>query len=267
MTTGQGLMQIIVTRAEPEAEEGVQALAALGVQALALPLIEITSAPDKDAVANAWARLHEMHAVMFVSARAVEGFCRQRPADVAEHPWAWATGPGTKRALLRAQWPAEKIIAPDAAAPQFDSEALWPLVEGDLWPGAQVLIVRGAHANNPNPQGAGRDWLAGRIEGAGGTVEFLAAYQRRCPVWSEAERQRVQDAAKGDAVWLFGSSEAVRNLRMLMPEQSWHASRALATHPRIAQVLRDAGFGWVRETRPGWADVAEAFAGMRAEHR
>jgi uroporphyrinogen-III synthase len=64
-------------------------------------------------------------------------------------------------------------------------------------------------------------------------------------------------------VWLFSSSEAVANLRALLPDQSWQQARAVATHPRIAQAARDAGFAVVCESRPALADVVasiESFA-------
>jgi uroporphyrinogen-III synthase len=51
-------------------------------------------------------------------------------------------------------------------------------------------------------------------------------------------------------VWLFSSSEAVANLQSLLPDQSWQQARAVATHPRIAQAARTAGFGVVCESRP-----------------
>jgi uroporphyrinogen-III synthase len=56
-------------------------------------------------------------------------------------------------------------------------------------------------------------------------------------------------------VWLFSSSEAVAHLRSLAPGQSWSRACALATHPRIAQAARAAGFGVVCESRPTMAEL------------
>ena len=109
-------MRVIVTRPEREAQDWVQALQQAGYAAQALPLIGIGPAPDLDAVHRAWRQLHQYLGVMFVSANAVAGFFAARPADAValsadagSATRAWATGPGTTQALLRAGVPAERI--------------------------------------------------------------------------------------------------------------------------------------------------------------
>jgi uroporphyrinogen-III synthase len=45
--------------------------------------------------------------------------------------------------------------------------------------------------------------------------------------------------------WLFSSSEAAAHLQQACPELNCSGARALATHPRIAERLRLAGWGRV----------------------
>jgi hypothetical protein len=66
--------RVIVTRPSPEAEHWAQALAAQGVRAQALPLIEIGPPPDPAALRAAVLALAQWQAVMFVSGNAVAGF-------------------------------------------------------------------------------------------------------------------------------------------------------------------------------------------------
>jgi uroporphyrinogen-III synthase len=263
-------MRVIVTRPAREAQAWVAALQHAGHAALALPLIEIAPAPDLDAVRAVWAQWgadsQRWQALMFVSVNAVEGLFAARPADAPLVPAlqaeAWAPGPGTVRALQAAAWPSARIVAPSEDAPQFDSEALWARVGDRLGPHSRVLIVRGASAlegSGAVSHGVGRDWFARQVRAAGGQVDFLAAYQRRPPLWTDAEREAATRlAADAEAVWLFSSSEAVRHLRQLLPEQDRRAARALVTHERIAQAARDAGFGEVVVSRPALADVSQA---------
>ena len=77
-------------------------------------------------------------------------------------------------------------------------------------------------------------------------------YRRAVPAWTPAQRQRMQAAQTDGSCWLFSSSEAVANLPTGL---RWDTARALATHPRIAQAARQAGFGRVQETRPTLAEV------------
>jgi uroporphyrinogen-III synthase len=173
---------------------------------------------------------------------------------------AWATGPGTAEALRQAGWPADRIDAPAADAPQFDSEALWSQVQHQAQAPLRVLIVRGSDAQG---RMAGRDWLATQLAEAGVQVDTVVAYARRLPALDGAALARARRAADDGTVWLFSSSEAVANLLALLPGQPWRGARAVATHPRIARAARQAGFGAVRESRPALADVAasiESFA-------
>ncbi|WP_415139457.1 uroporphyrinogen-III synthase [Ottowia sp.] len=114
-------------------------------------------------------------------------------------------------------------------------------------PGLRVLIVRGGDAQG---RLAGRHWLAEQLRAAGAVVDQVVAYRRRAPVLDAAQRALAEAAAQGGSRWLFSSSEAIANLRAALPAQDWSAAAALATHPRIAEAARAAGFGRVRDVPP-----------------
>lgn len=247
-------MRVIVTRPLRDARRWAQTLAVQGLDAVVLPLIDIAPVEDARAVQ----RLADYRAVMFVSGNAVNHFLHGTHLPFATR--AWAPGPGTRDALLDAGVDALLIDAPDVDAAQFDSESLWQKVSAQVRPGDRVLVVRG---RDPQGRSAGRDWLALQIEAAGAQVEFVGVYERRAPRFDAAQLALAQQAASDGSVWLFSSSEAVANLRALLPAQPWQQARAVATHPRIAQAARDAGFAVVCESRPALADVVasiESFA-------
>lgn len=262
-------MRVVVTRPLRDAQNWVRDLSAVGYEALALPLIDIQPVADRQALRQAWARLAGYAGVMFVSGHAVDGFFAARPMDApgfvpASAPRAWATGPGTRAALLRAGIAPDCIDAPPAAAGQFDSEALWGVVEAQVRAGSRVLIVRGGDSQADAPtQGVGRDWFARHVQAAGGSVDFVVAYQRCAPAWSASQVQQARQAASDGSVWLFSSSEAVRHLQACLPQQDWQAARAVATHARIAAAARRAGFGVVCESRPALADIQASIESMR----
>ena len=246
--------RVLVTRPAGEAARWVQGLAECGIDAVALPLIDIVAEPAGEALDAARTSLAACDAAMFVSAHAATAFLQpiSLPALVgvacdAIKTRAWATGPGTTAALRRAGWPAERLDAPTADAPQFDSEALWARVRHQAGPGRRVLIVRGGDACG---RALGRPWLAEQLQAAGAQVDQVVAYRRVAPVLDAAQRALALSAATDTSLWLFSSSEAVANLCAALPTQDWRAARALATHPRIAQTAREAGFGSVTDTQP-----------------
>ena len=261
--------RVIVTRPAREAAHWVEQLGAHGIGAVALPLIAIgpcTDPASRQALEQAHAQWPSYKALMFVSGNAALHFFEpNRPPALAGQALAaiktrvWAPGPGTASALRQAGVPPGCIDGPAPDAAQFDSEALWQQVREQIGPGDRVLIVRGRSATpedaHESPQGSGRDWLAQQITAAGGQVDFVVAYQRGAPRFNAAEVALTQQAAQDGSLWLLSSSEAVAHLAQALPGQPWGAARALATHPRIAQAARDAGFGSVRECRPALADV------------
>ena len=248
------------------------AFAQHGVDAMAMPLIEIRPVSDIRAVQAAWAGLPTCTAVMFVSASAVDHFFAGDPGlgVPVGGTRMWATGPGTVAALERHGVPRQRIDAPDADAGQFDSEALWQIVGGTVRSDQRVLIVRGSdhdpapspaidelrRADDPaHPAGLGRDWLARQLVQSGAQVDFVVAYWRAAPAPDALWLERARAAAHDATIWLFTSGEAIGNLLALLPEQDWSQARALATHPRIAEAARNAGFGVVWTSRPALPDV------------
>lgn len=273
------MRRVLVTRPLHDAKPWVDAFRARGLQAEALPLIGIGPCTDP-AAHQALLRARQLalkpghyRAVMFVSGNAVQYFFAQdqTPAFDAEallapDTRAWTPGPGTKRALLEAGLASLQIDGPSPDAAQFESEALWQNVHGQVRPGDRVLIVRGTSpatapvADNagmpiPSTQGAGRDWLAARLREAGAEVELLAVYERQLPVWTAQQLDLARQAASDGSLWLFSSSEAVANLQQLLPQQQWHSGLALTTHERIASKALSAGFGRVLHSRPSLDDV------------
>ncbi len=253
-------MRVIVTRPVQDSAKWVDALAQAGFDTQALPLIAVGPAPDSEAVRAAWARIASFDAVMFVSGNAVAHFFALKPASAlvfagqaAIKTRAFVPGLGSLDALRQVGVNAACIDAPDAQAGQFDSEALWAVVAHRVVPGYRVLIVRGTGDARMAPDvgsGVGRNWFAKQVESVGGSVEFVVAYQRCVPHWSEAEVALARTAASDGSVWLFSSSEAVANLVAAFPDAPWHQARAVATHVRIAQAARAAGFAVVCESRP-----------------
>lgn len=273
------MRRVLVTRPLHDAKPWVDAFRARGLQAEALPLIGIGPCTDP-AAHQALLKARQLalkpghyRAVMFVSGNAVQYFFAQdqTPAFDAEallapDTRAWTPGPGTERALLKAGLASLQIDGPSPDATQFESEALWQNVHGQVRTGDRVLIVRGTSpatapvAGNagmpiPSTQGAGRDWLAARLREAGAEVELLAVYERQLPPWTAQQLDLARQAASDGSLWLFSSSEAVANLQQLLPQQQWHSGLALATHERIASKALSAGFGRVLHSRPSLDDV------------
>ena len=260
--------RVIVTRPEREATAWAQALRAHGVDSETLPLIEIAALPEVSGLVQAWQAGAHHVAVMFVSANAVRFFMAAQPEGLAvPNCRAWSTGPGTRAALLASGWPEGLIDSPDEKAAQFDSEALWTLVAGQVQAALaaavraqpSVLIVRGADAQG---QLAGRDWLAQQLESEGLQVFQAVAYVRQAPELTPAQCQRAHQAMTDGSWWLFSSSEAAQHLLQACPDLPLSQARALATHPRIAQRLLASGWGRVDTVPAGLEAQAESIKSL-----
>ena len=286
MTTAR----IIVTRPEPDAGLWAQQLAQAGIPAEALALIDIaplSGVAHAQALDQAWRALDGYAACMFVSGHAVNHFFKQkRPfaqagraqaaidnvADsdslvIPPHLRFMAPGPGTVAALRAVGVPAAQIDAPAADARQFDSESLWQTIGARDWQGRKVLIVRGQSAGAEGAS-SGRDWISRQWRDAGAGVDFVGVYQRRAPVLTDAQIVRARQASADGSVWLFSSSEAVGHLLQLtgLQDVDWHRARAIATHPRIAQAVRAAGWGVVVASRPALQDIRQTLGSIELQH-
>ena len=285
-----------MTRPRLEADVWVKQLRALHFDAVALPLIHIGARADNQDVTKAWVNLDQYIAVMFVSSNAVRYFYSSNmPIDgvfiasaaiknivnlevkVAK-PRMWATGPGTRDALLAQSVPADLIDSPDSDAAQFDSEALWNIVKNQVKLGDKVLIVRGRSLGLKGANGVesakmnGRPWLADQLIATGVQVDEVISYERCAPVFDAAELALLRQASADQSIWLLSSSEAVANLCSISGLSSslglglnWSQARAIATHPRIARAAKDAGFGVVYESRPLLSDVARLAASIESQ--
>lgn len=242
---------LLLTRPRPQCAAWLARLTALGVPAAALPLIEILPVPDGTAVLAAWAALPSVDLAVFVSPNAV--------AEFFAHGSGWppqtlaaCVGPGSAQALAERGVPAALIVQPAADAPSLDSEHLWAaLAPRREWTGARVLLLRGD---------GGREWLAERLAEAGARVEALTVYHRAPPSFDAAEQALLAAvlADPGHFVWLFSSAEAVSHLKGL----TLTGQRAIATHPRIAEAARAAGFAPVVLARPDPEAVTRALEGL-----
>jgi uroporphyrinogen-III synthase len=240
---------LLVTRPRPQCAAWLARLAALGVQARALPLIEILPARDAGPVQAAWAALPAVDLAVFVSPNAVEQFFAQRGgATWPANTLAACVGPGSAQALAEQGVPTANIVQPAADAASLDSEHLWEQLQPRRdWTGARVLLLRGD---------GGREWLAERLAEAGARIDAVTVYHRTGPRFDAAERALLDEArAQPEGfVWLFSSAEAVGHLRGLQLS----GQRAIATHARIAEAASAAGFAPVVLARPDPEAVAQA---------
>jgi uroporphyrinogen-III synthase len=272
----QSTLRAIVTRPGQEADAWAAQIQRNGIEAVALPMIEIVAVPDRSQLAQAWKDVGSYDALMFVSSNAATHFFAARPTELAS-PWGsvnkaprtWVTGPGSRAALLAQGVPANHIDMPAPTAQSLDSEALWLQVQAQIGAGTRILIVRGDKASEAadapapgSPSGQGRDWLAVQLQGRGAQVDYVVAYARRPPQWTAEQRAIVAQSLQGKDVWVWSSAEALGNLLAAFPGQTWAGAKAVATHARIAQAARLAGFGKVALARPGLAALCASIESM-----
>ena len=245
--------RVILTRPSSDSQAWRHGLEAAGHSVREWPLIDIAPVPLTQRAHDILSDWSSYQAVMFVSRNAVtHTFTQDTPVAGAHGTRCWATGPGTRQALLDAGVAVELIDAPAADAGQFDTEALWQVVQAGLVPAKPVLILRGSEADQADSaaEGVGRDWLAQQLSRAGVPVDTLAVYQRACPVWNREQTARASLAATDASVWVFSSSQAIVYLQKLLPAQDWSAAITIATHERIGSAASRMGAGRVLVCKP-----------------
>ena len=262
-------MHVLVTRPEPQASAWAADLRHAGWGAHALPLITIDGPSDPVPVQTLWHAMAAQALLMFVSPAAVDWFFRLKPTDAhwAPHTLAAAPGPGTAHQLLAAGHLAglkpDQVLSPDAQADQFDSEALWPLLAPLNWQGKQVCIISGGDQN----EAKGRTWLTAQWQDKGAQVTSLLTYQRGPGSWTLDQQRLARQAlsAPADHIWQFSSSQAIDFLvdhhlppLALASPPDWAQTRAVVTHPKIAERARQLGLTRITQTRPTLQAVVEA---------
>ncbi len=277
----QARRTLLLTRPKPEAKQWASALRDSGYAVELLPLIETcppTAAEDQKSLRYWREHWPTASAVMTVSPAAVRWFFgseTENPrlsnlgADLSSTRW-WCPGPGTanvlKPVLKGLGVSAAKIDSPGEDAPQFDSEALWKVVQQQVTPHSRILVVRGRSRFGQDggfdaqsrPEGDGRQWLLDQCRIKGAEVHTCVAYERRSVLWSEAQLSAARNSDSPGTAWIFSSSESIELLQQRLAGHDWSGSTALATHPRIASAATALGFGVVISCRPGLSDVRSA---------
>jgi uroporphyrinogen-III synthase len=264
-------LHAIVTRPAGQAAQWVAGLTAQGIAVESFPLIDIADALGDVQRQALHARAAQVDVCMWVSANAVRYFFKKKQAVTQQNTAGaainsvvintllrhWATGPGTVAALQQQGIALRQIDTPGARAAQWDSEALWQSVAGQILPGKTVLILRGTDVGTPS---ASRDWLASQVRAAGGVAEFAAVYERRAPQFNAAQIAWAQQAAADGSVWVLSSSQALTHLPDIAG--GWQHARCIATHERIAQAAHAKGFAVVCTSRPTMEDVVRSIKSM-----
>ncbi len=263
---------VVITRPKAPSSVWDQALGAAGFTLQHVPLIVIDGPPRPQDIESVAAQLHRFQAIMFVSPQAVVQFFRHCRLDMSA--WrtpCWATGGASHAALLKAGVQAALILMPEDESGLWDSEHLWLRVKETVNAGQKVLIVRGTDLEHRDPtqsdpqwlaQGVGREFLSQQLKDKGLDVTYLVAYQRRSPLWDQAQCSQVRALLHSPSVWIFTSSQAARNLAAQLKPFDFSSAQAIATHERIAQELRHLGFGVVLLSRPGVTDVVRSLESL-----
>lgn len=241
---------VIVTRPSSQAQEWLSALSEARFEVAHLPLINIELL--REPALPAGLALADYNAFLFVSPNAVAGFVQNfaLPADAL----LLAPGPGTASALLQTGAAAEHIVQPDGSS-QFDAAALWQTLEarGALNAELKLLIVKGED-DSASFNGGSAVWVAAQVAALGAHSAQIAVYRRSAPDLTVAQAELAQAAAADGSIWLFTSSQAIENLQAALPDVDWRGAHSVATHPRIAQTARAAGFS-VHECLPTLNDI------------
>jgi uroporphyrinogen-III synthase len=238
-------MFVIVTRPAAAGRRLFQRVLDRGHRAMWWPAFKIGPAPDPAGVRARLAQLGNFDLAIFVSPNAVHAVSTVVGREWPPRTTVGAVGRATRAAVLsELAVPADSVFTPDDD--DGGSEAFWAAWTESGGQARRVLLLRAE---------GGREWLGERFSQGGSTVEPLAVYSRRtCQPAPEATRELAGRIASGVVpVTVFSSSEAVAALdeqvRTIDGGPAFlRGGVALATHPRIAERLRAAGYLRIVET-------------------
>jgi uroporphyrinogen-III synthase len=248
--------KVVITRPRAQAEGLAQAVAALGREAVLLPLLEIEPLPDQSALREALAGLAGYALVAFVSPNAIDAAF----AHISAWPDGVAVavlGEGSRAALARHGLTEHNaVVHSPPPGDASDSEHLLRALDMQALAGRRVLIVRGEN---------GRELMAEGFAAAGAEVAVVAAYRRAVPVLTPELSARLQSLLDGSHDWIVTSSEALRGLVDLVRQLDPVAGVAklqhqhlVVPHARIAETAQSLGLTRLTLTGSGDAGVLAA---------
>lgn len=223
------MTRLLVTRPAGQAPELVSTLAAVGIDAVAVPTVAIGEAPVTE-LDRAFENLHDAAWLVITSANGAEAFRRRLAARETELPSTLrigAVGPETAAALTRGG------IRVDHVPTQFLTSAIAAGL-GDVT-GRLVVLAR-SDAATPD--------LAQDLRRRGARVEEIVAYRTlEGPPESRDPLHRAISAHLDGVTFTSGST--VRGLLALASDEDASKARALPAYcigPVTAAVARHAGF-------------------------
>jgi uroporphyrinogen-III synthase len=243
---------VVITRPRAQALALADRVAALGREAVLLPLLEIHPLADQLALRRALADLSGYALVAFVSPNAIDAAF----AHIARWPdgVALAVLGETSRACLASHGIDDgnaTIFSPLDPA-RSDSEHLLHALAPAALAGRRALIVRGE---------SGRELMGDGLRAAGAEVTTVAAYRRQVPAMTPELGATLRRLLDRQNDWIITSSEALRGLLGLVAQLDGGASVAkmqqqqlIVPHARIAETA--ASLGLTRITVAGSGDAS-----------
>jgi uroporphyrinogen-III synthase len=251
---------VVITRPRAQAQALADSVAALGREAVLLPLLEIFPLADQSALQRTLAGLADYALVAFVSPNAIDAAF----AHIARWPdgVALAVVGETSRACLARHGVNDgnaTIFSPLDPA-RSDSEHLLQamalaLNSLDTLDGKRVLIVRGE---------TGRELMADGLRAAGALVDTVAAYRRQVPAMTVQLAGTLSELLERPNDWIITSSEALRGLLALVTQlgdvavANLQRQHLIVPHARIAETASSLGLTRLTLTGSGDASLLAA---------
>jgi uroporphyrinogen-III synthase len=243
---------VVITRPRAQAQALADSVAALGREAVLLPLLEILALPDQSGLQGVLAGVAEYALVAFVSPNAIDA--------AFAHLQGWPDGVAlavlgdSSRASLARHGVDDSnatIFSPLDPA-RSDSEQLLQSLDLGALAGRRVLIVRGE---------TGRELMGDGLRAAGALVTTVAAYRRRVPALTPQLADTLRALLGRQNDWIITSSEALRGLLGLVAQLDAGAAvvkmqqqHLIVPHARIAETATTLGL--TRLTLAGSGDAS-----------
>lgn len=240
------LRRVVVTRPIEQADSWCNHLAKMGLETVALPMLEISkvdTAEQIQPIKNALMALDEFSTLIFVSQNAVahgfdwiENYWPQFPEKVV----CLAVGAKTQALLserLAFYGRALKVYAPSEAESRapMDSEALLAMPLLQRVEGEKILIFRGC---------GGRTKLYDELVDRGALVQYCELYERCLPQNAHEQFATINFDVERDIVTVF-SGETLQNFHDVIaasPLDAWSNVALVVPSQRVAEQAYEMGY-------------------------